>query len=152
MTIDTPRTILKGKKALVVGVANEHSIAYGCAKAFRELGADLAITYLNDKARRFVEPLGLRGAGRPISAAVDQEQRPAGERRDGVRERAPDHVRRSPTPPDVDEHGLALVGSRTPDDGPVRERQRQLVGRSVVAGTDLDKGPLLRASDQSAFG
>ena len=57
MTLDIPRPVLKGKKALVIGVANEHSIAYGCAKAFRELGADLAITYLNDKARPHVEPL-----------------------------------------------------------------------------------------------
>ncbi len=57
MTEHTPRPILAGKKALVVGIANDSSIAYGCAKAFRELGADLAITYLNDKARRFVEPL-----------------------------------------------------------------------------------------------
>lgn len=48
---------LKGKKALVVGVANDQSIAWGCAKAFRALGADLAITYLNDKAERFVRPL-----------------------------------------------------------------------------------------------
>jgi enoyl-[acyl-carrier protein] reductase I len=48
---------LTGAKALVVGVANEHSIAWGCAKAFRELGAELAITYLNDKARPHVEPL-----------------------------------------------------------------------------------------------
>jgi enoyl-[acyl-carrier protein] reductase I len=44
-------------KVLVVGIANEHSIAYGCARAFRELGADLAITYLNDKAKTYVEPL-----------------------------------------------------------------------------------------------
>jgi enoyl-[acyl-carrier protein] reductase I len=51
--------ILAGRKALVVGVANEHSIAYGCAKAFREVGADLAITWLNDKAQRFVEPLAI---------------------------------------------------------------------------------------------
>ena len=57
MSIDVPRPVLAGKKALVVGVANEHSIAWGCAKAFREVGADLAITYLNDKARPFVEPL-----------------------------------------------------------------------------------------------
>ena len=57
MTVDIPRPVLAGKKALVVGVANEHSIAWGCAKAFREVGADLAITYLNDKARPFVEPL-----------------------------------------------------------------------------------------------
>jgi enoyl-[acyl-carrier protein] reductase I len=57
MTMDIPRPVLKGSKALVVGIANEHSIAYGCAKAFRELGADLAITYLNDKAKPHVEPL-----------------------------------------------------------------------------------------------
>jgi enoyl-[acyl-carrier protein] reductase I len=49
--------VLKGAKALVVGVANEHSIAYGCARAFHELGADLALTYLNEKARGYVEPL-----------------------------------------------------------------------------------------------
>jgi len=49
--------VLAGKKALVVGIANDQSIAYGCAKAFRELGADLAITYLNAKARPHVEPL-----------------------------------------------------------------------------------------------
>jgi enoyl-[acyl-carrier protein] reductase I len=49
--------VLSGQKALVVGVANDHSIAYGCAKAFRMVGADLAITWLNDRARPFVEPL-----------------------------------------------------------------------------------------------
>jgi enoyl-[acyl-carrier protein] reductase I len=53
----TPRPVLSGHKVLVVGIANENSIAYGCAMAFHELGADLAITYLNDKARKFVEPL-----------------------------------------------------------------------------------------------
>ena len=52
-----PAPVLKGAKALVTGIANEHSIAYGCAKAFRELGADLAITYADDKARPYVEPL-----------------------------------------------------------------------------------------------
>jgi len=57
MTIEIPHPALKGRKALVIGIANEHSIAYGCAKAFRELGADLAITYLNEKARPYVEPL-----------------------------------------------------------------------------------------------
>ena len=57
MKIDVPRPALKGKKALVIGIANEHSIAYGCAKAFRELGAELAATFLNDKARPHVEPL-----------------------------------------------------------------------------------------------
>ncbi|MCV2350455.1 enoyl-ACP reductase FabI [Paucibacter sp. Y2R2-4] len=48
---------LLGKKALVVGVANEASIAWGCAKAFQELGAEVALTYLNEKAKPHVEPL-----------------------------------------------------------------------------------------------
>ncbi|BAQ15854.1 enoyl-ACP reductase FabI [Methyloceanibacter caenitepidi] len=48
---------LAGKKALVLGVANEDSIAFGCAKAFRDQGADLAITYQNDKAEKHVRPL-----------------------------------------------------------------------------------------------
>ena len=48
---------LKGNKALIVGIANESSIAWGCASAFRALGADLAVTYLNEKAKKFVEPL-----------------------------------------------------------------------------------------------
>lgn len=48
---------LRGKKALVVGIANESSIAYACAKAFRQAGAELAITYLNEKAERFVRPI-----------------------------------------------------------------------------------------------
>ena len=54
---ELPPTPLKGFKALIVGIANQHSIAYGCAKAFRELGAELAITYVNEKTRTYVEPL-----------------------------------------------------------------------------------------------
>ena len=54
---DQIRPVLTGQKALVVGIANDQSIAYGCAKAFRTAGGDVAITWLNDKARRFVEPL-----------------------------------------------------------------------------------------------
>src|SRR5512137_843760 len=57
MTVNHPRPILEGKRALVVGIANDSSIAFGCAKAFREVGADVAITYLNEKARPHVEPL-----------------------------------------------------------------------------------------------
>jgi enoyl-[acyl-carrier protein] reductase I len=49
--------LLEGKRGLVIGIANEQSIAWGCAKAFRALGAELAVTYLNDKAKRFVDPL-----------------------------------------------------------------------------------------------
>src|SRR5438552_1543455 len=49
--------LLEGKRGLVVGIANDQSIAWGCAKAFRALGAELAVTYLNDKAKKFVDPL-----------------------------------------------------------------------------------------------
>ncbi len=48
---------LRGKLGLVVGIANDHSIAYGCARAFQQAGADLAITYLNAKAEPYVRPL-----------------------------------------------------------------------------------------------
>jgi enoyl-[acyl-carrier protein] reductase I len=54
-----------GQKALLLGIANEHSIAFGCARAFRKLGAELALTYLNDKARPYVEPLA-----RELEAAI----------------------------------------------------------------------------------
>jgi len=70
MTLDIPRPVLKDRKALVVGVANEHSIAWGCAKAFRELGAELAITYLNDKARPHVEPLA-QAVAAPLFLPLD---------------------------------------------------------------------------------
>jgi len=49
--------LLEGKQGLVVGIANDQSIAWGCARAFRALGAELAVTYLNEKAKKFVEPL-----------------------------------------------------------------------------------------------
>src|ERR1700754_4312900 len=65
MTQKISGPVLQGMKALVTGIANEHSIAYGCAKAFRELGAELAITYADDKAKPYVEPLA-REAGAPI--------------------------------------------------------------------------------------
>jgi enoyl-[acyl-carrier protein] reductase I len=48
---------LHGKKGLVIGIANEHSIAWGCAHAFHEAGALLAVTWLNDKSRPYIEPL-----------------------------------------------------------------------------------------------
>jgi len=51
------KVALKGKRGLIVGIANDQSIAWGCAKAFRALGADLAVTYLNDRAKKHVEPL-----------------------------------------------------------------------------------------------
>lgn len=56
---------LEGRKGLVLRIANAHSIAYGCARSFRQLGAELAVTYLNDKARPYVEPLA-----RELEAAI----------------------------------------------------------------------------------
>ena len=58
--------LLDGKKGLIVGIANDQSIAWGCAKAFRALGADLAVTYLNERAKKHVEPLA-QGIDAPIS-------------------------------------------------------------------------------------
>lgn len=48
---------LDGKRGLVVGIANEHSIAAGCATAFKAAGADLAVTYLSEKAKPYVQPV-----------------------------------------------------------------------------------------------
>jgi len=62
------RPVLAGQKALVIGIANEDSIAYGCAKAFRSVGADIAVSWLNEKARRFVEPLA-----RELEASITGE-------------------------------------------------------------------------------
>lgn len=54
----TPPLIdLSGKRGLVVGIANEHSIAAGCARAFRQAGARIGASYLDDRALRFVQPV-----------------------------------------------------------------------------------------------
>jgi enoyl-[acyl-carrier protein] reductase I len=65
--------LLKGKKGLVIGVANQHSIAYGCAKAFHDAGAEVAITYVNEKAEPYVRPLA-EGLNSPIILPCDVEQ------------------------------------------------------------------------------
>lgn len=57
MTPGNRQPILANTRALVCGIANTHSIAYGCARAFHELGAEVAITYAGDKARQYVEPV-----------------------------------------------------------------------------------------------
>jgi len=67
-----PKAILSGHKALIVGIANEDSIAFGCAEAFRTAGADLAITWLNEKARPYVEPLAEK-LGADIVAPLNVE-------------------------------------------------------------------------------
>ncbi|MEQ3710311.1 enoyl-ACP reductase FabI [Tateyamaria sp.] len=57
-TLDPVRLLdMTDKKGLIVGVANEHSLAWAAARNCHAAGADLALTYLNEKARPFVEPL-----------------------------------------------------------------------------------------------
>lgn len=71
MTIPAVKAkLLEGKKGLIVGIANDRSIAWGCARAFHAFGAELAVTYLNDKARPHVEPLA-REIEAPIFLPLD---------------------------------------------------------------------------------
>jgi len=66
--------MLNGKRGLIVGIANEHSLAYGCARHFRAAGADLAITYQNAKAEPHVRPLASELASKivlPCDVTVD---------------------------------------------------------------------------------
>ncbi|TVQ58495.1 MAG: enoyl-[acyl-carrier-protein] reductase FabI [Rhodobacteraceae bacterium] len=65
-------TALAGRKALVAGVANDSSIAWGCARALKAAGADIAMTYLNEKADRFVRPLA-EAVGAEIYLPLDVE-------------------------------------------------------------------------------
>lgn len=65
--------MLAGKRGLVVGIANDKSIAYGCAAKLRAFGAELAITWLNEKAERFVRPLA-EGLGARIAMPLDVDQ------------------------------------------------------------------------------
>ena len=60
---ETQSQVLAGKVGLVTGIANDQSIAYGCARALPDVRASLAITYLNEKVRPSVGPLaGVLGA------------------------------------------------------------------------------------------
>lgn len=71
MSIPTIKAkLLEGRKGLIVGIANDRSIAWGCARAFRALGAELAVTYLNDRAKPHVEPLA-RELDAPIFLPLD---------------------------------------------------------------------------------
>lgn len=56
----TPLVDLRGKRGLVLGIANDQSIATGCADAFVRCGASVAVTYLNEKARPWVDPVAER--------------------------------------------------------------------------------------------
>lgn len=100
MSIITSPPLL-GQKALVLGIANEHSIAFGCARAFRKLGAELAITYLNDKARPHVEPLA-RELEAPLFLPLDVQQ-------PGMLEAVFDRVRQKWGRLDIALHSIAFA-------------------------------------------
>ncbi len=68
-----PQHPLADRKGLVVGIANDSSVAWGCAQAYRERGAELAITYLNEKSERFVRPLA-EAVEAPILMPLDVRQ------------------------------------------------------------------------------
>jgi enoyl-[acyl-carrier protein] reductase I len=65
---------LSGKKGLIIGIANEHSLAYGCARHFRAAGAELAVTYLNTKSEPYA---GGSAAERHLHAVRRHRARPA---------------------------------------------------------------------------
>ncbi len=92
---------LSGLKALVIGIANDRSIAYGCARAFRRQGAELAITYLNDKARPFVEPLA-RELEAPIFLPLNVQQ-------EGQLEAVFEEIRRTWGRLDIALHSIAFA-------------------------------------------
>lgn len=91
---------LNGKKALVIGIANEDSIAFGCAKALRAQGADLAITFQDDKANRIVSPIAEK-LGADIVLPLDV-------REDGEFSRVFDAIRRSWGRIDICLHSIAF--------------------------------------------
>ncbi|SOY53488.1 enoyl-ACP reductase FabI [Cupriavidus taiwanensis] len=70
--VNVPHPPLAGARVLVAGVANADSIAWGCARAFRELGAEVAMTYLNHKAYPHVAPLA-EAVQAPILMPLDVE-------------------------------------------------------------------------------
>jgi enoyl-[acyl-carrier protein] reductase I len=107
--------VLTDKKALVIGIANEHSIAYGCAKAFKSLGADLAITYLNDKAKPYVEPLA-----KELEASIFM---PCDVRKDGELEEVFAEIGRRWGKLDIALHSIAFA--------PKEDLQRRLVDSSL---------------------
>src|SRR5688500_7687197 len=106
--------ILQGKRALVIGIANERSIAYGCARVFRQLGAELAVTYLNEKARPYVEPLA-KELGASIVMPCDVGQ-------DGELEAVVERIRETWGSLDIALHSIAFA--------PKQDLQGRLLDRS----------------------
>jgi len=68
--MDNKNGLLAGKKGLIMGVANNRSIAWGIAKAVADEGAELAFTYQGDALKKRVEPLA-NSVGSYISLSCD---------------------------------------------------------------------------------
>jgi enoyl-[acyl-carrier protein] reductase I len=96
--------LLKGKKALVTGIANDQSIAWGCAKAFRDFGADVMLTYLNEKAKPHVAPLAKR-LGAHLLLPLDL-------RRDGDLEEVFERIRQEWGSIDICLHSIAFAPAK----------------------------------------
>ncbi len=64
--------LLDGERGLVVGITNEHSIAAGCAVALRSAGAELAVTYANEKSKPFIAPVVAK-LGTPLFFPLEVE-------------------------------------------------------------------------------
>jgi enoyl-[acyl-carrier protein] reductase I len=68
--------LLKGKRALILGVANERSIAWAIAEQFKAHGAELAFTYVNDAIKKRLQPLAKEIGGKaviPCDVAKDED-------------------------------------------------------------------------------
>ncbi|MDO8652754.1 MAG: enoyl-ACP reductase FabI [Undibacterium sp.] len=63
---------LSGKRGLIIGLANEHSIAYGCAKVAKNLGASLVLSCVNQKSQQYVAPLAASLDAPLISCNVEE--------------------------------------------------------------------------------
>jgi enoyl-[acyl-carrier protein] reductase I len=96
--------LLKGKKALVTGIANDQSIAWGCAKAFSDFGADVVMTYLNEKAKPHVAPLAKR-LGAHLLLPLDL-------RRDGDLEEVFERIRQEWGSIDICLHSIAFAPAK----------------------------------------
>ena len=68
--VESGPLILRGLRALVIGTANEHSIAWGCAREMHRAGAQIAMSYVDEKTRPYVEPLA-REVQAPIFLPLD---------------------------------------------------------------------------------
>ena len=74
-TIATANSIqpMAGKKGLITGIANDKSIAYAVAQALRAQGAEIAVTYQNEKTAHYTQPLA-QALGAPLFLPLDVTQ------------------------------------------------------------------------------